>query len=178
MPDGAAGDADQAFACRAALAAMTVPYWMALGTFAIGTEGFMIAPLLPKLVQDLSVSLVAAGQLVTVFTLSYAFSSPILTALTGGIGRRPLLILSIALGVPIITFVAVAAISLLATLGLLFGLRKDVGAGLPVASLRERIAVTGRKPVLLTLLVTDASHGAQSQHADVFLEHVRLFLDQ
>ena len=79
MPDGAAGDADQAFACRAALAAMTVPYWMALGTFAIGTEGFMIAPLLPKLVQDLSVSLVAAGQLVTVFTLSYAFSSPILT---------------------------------------------------------------------------------------------------
>ena len=105
MPDGAAGDADQAFACRATLAAMTVPYWMALGTFAIGTEGFMIEPLLPKLVQDLSVSLVAAGQLVTVFTLSYAFSSPILTALTGGIGRRPLLILSIALGVSISAFI-------------------------------------------------------------------------
>jgi len=42
------------------------------------------------------VGLVAAGQLVTVFTLSYAFSSPILTALTGGIARRKLLILSIA----------------------------------------------------------------------------------
>ena len=26
---------------------MTPIYWMALGTFAIGTEGFMIAPLLP-----------------------------------------------------------------------------------------------------------------------------------
>ena len=67
--------------------AMRLPYWFALGTFAIGTEGFMIAPLLPNLSQDLSVSLVAAGQLVTVFTLSYAFSSPILTALTGGSGR-------------------------------------------------------------------------------------------
>src|SRR5271167_4413968 len=67
-------------------------YWLALGTFAIGTEGFMIAPLLPRLAQDLSVSLIAAGQLVTVFTLSYAFSSPILTALTAGIGRRNLLI--------------------------------------------------------------------------------------
>jgi hypothetical protein len=34
---------------------------MALGTFAIGTEGFMIAPLLPSLAEDLSVGLVAAG---------------------------------------------------------------------------------------------------------------------
>jgi predicted MFS family arabinose efflux permease len=71
---------------------MKILIWFALGTFAIGTEGFMIAPLLPNLAQDLSVSLVAAGQLVTVFTLSYAFSSPILTALTGAIGRRNLLI--------------------------------------------------------------------------------------
>jgi len=74
----------------------SVLYWMALGTFAIGTEGFMIAPLLPSLAEDLSVGLVAAGQLVTVFTLSYAFSSPILTALTGGIGRRNLLIVCMA----------------------------------------------------------------------------------
>ena len=47
-------------------------YWMALGTFAIGTEGFMIAPLLPRLSGDLSVSVAAAGQLVTVFALTYA----------------------------------------------------------------------------------------------------------
>jgi hypothetical protein len=33
---------------------------------------------------------------VTVFTLSYAFSLPILTALTGGIGRRNLLIVCMA----------------------------------------------------------------------------------
>jgi predicted MFS family arabinose efflux permease len=209
---------------------MSVLYWMALGTFAIGTEGFMIAPLLPNVAQDLSVALVAAGQLVTVFTLSYALSSPILTALTGGIGRRNLLIVSlvgfaianfvaalatgywmlmgarvllalaaglyvpnanalagavvapekrgtalsiitggtsiaVALGVPIsaligqgfgwrLTFVVVATLSVLATVGLLFGLDRDVGAGLPIASLRERIAVMGRRPVLLTLLVT------------------------
>jgi predicted MFS family arabinose efflux permease len=69
-------------------------YWLALGTFAIGTEGFMIAPLLPDLAADLSVSVVAAGQLVTVFALTFAVSSPILTALTGGIDRRRLLIVS------------------------------------------------------------------------------------
>src|SRR6267378_7097030 len=89
---------------------MSILYWMALGTFAIGTEGFMIAPLLPNLAQDLSVGLVAAGQLVTVFTLSYAFSSPILTALTGGIARRKLLILSIA-GFAIANVVAAVATS-------------------------------------------------------------------
>ncbi len=69
---------------------------MALGTFAVGTEGFMIAPLLPQLASDLSRSIVAVGQLITVFTLSYAFSSPILTALTGGISRRNLLIAAMA----------------------------------------------------------------------------------
>ena len=69
-------------------------YWLALGTFAIGTEGFMIAPLLPDLSRDLSVTLASAGQLVTVFALTYALSSPILTALTGDIDRRRLLIAS------------------------------------------------------------------------------------
>src|ERR1700693_3773258 len=69
---------------------------MALGTLAVGTEGFMIAPLLPRLASGLSHSIVAVGQLITVFTLSYAFSSPILTALTGGISRRNLLIISMA----------------------------------------------------------------------------------
>jgi predicted MFS family arabinose efflux permease len=42
--------------------------------------------------EDLLVSLQVAGQLVTVFTLVYAISSPILTALTGGVSRRKLLL--------------------------------------------------------------------------------------
>lgn len=67
-------------------------YWLALGTFAIGTEGFMIAPLLPEMARDLSVSLASAGQLVTVFALTHALSSPALTALTGNVDRRRLLI--------------------------------------------------------------------------------------
>ena len=69
-------------------------YWLALGTFAIGTEGFMIAPLLPGMAANLRVSVWAVGQLVTVFALTYAVSSPILTALTGSLERRKLLILS------------------------------------------------------------------------------------
>jgi predicted MFS family arabinose efflux permease len=69
-------------------------YWLALGTFAIGTEGFMIAPLLPRMAADLRVGVWVVGQLVTVFALTYAVSSPILTALTGSFDRRKLLLLS------------------------------------------------------------------------------------
>lgn len=66
-------------------------YWLALGTFAIGTEGFMIAGLLPNISSDLGVSIGTAGQLVTVFALTYAISSPVLTALTASIDRQRLL---------------------------------------------------------------------------------------
>jgi predicted MFS family arabinose efflux permease len=68
--------------------------WLALGTFATGTESFMIAALLPGLARDLSVTLTAAGQLVTVFALTYAVSSPALSALTAAVGRRNLLLIS------------------------------------------------------------------------------------
>jgi predicted MFS family arabinose efflux permease len=70
-------------------------YALALGTFAVGTEGFMIAALLPTISRSLSVSIQAAGQLVTIFALVYALSSPILTALTAALPRRRLLLLSL-----------------------------------------------------------------------------------
>src|SRR5580692_2722045 len=82
--------------------------WVALGTFATGTESFMIAPLLPGLARDLSVTLTVAGQLVTVFGLTYALSSPLLSALTAGIGRRKLLLASMSAFV-LANFVASAA---------------------------------------------------------------------
>jgi len=71
-------------------------YWLAAGTFAVGTESFMIAGLLPGMAQDLGVSVGVAGQLVTVFALAYAFSSPVLATLFGNINRRKLLIAAMA----------------------------------------------------------------------------------
>ncbi len=71
-------------------------YLLALGTFAVGTESFMVAGLLQGMAADLAVSVATAGQLVSVFALAYALSSPILTALTGSFGRRVLLISAMA----------------------------------------------------------------------------------
>mgnify|MGYP001298839037 FL=1 len=72
-------------------------FWLALGSFAIGTEGFMIGGLLPTLAAALGVSTALAGQLVTVFSLVYAVSSPVLTTLTGKMERRKLLFGSLLL---------------------------------------------------------------------------------
>jgi predicted MFS family arabinose efflux permease len=65
---------------------------LALGTFAVGTESFMIAAILPEIASSFRVGVPAAGQLVTAFTLVYALSSPILTALTASHSRRTLLL--------------------------------------------------------------------------------------
>jgi MFS transporter, DHA1 family, purine base/nucleoside efflux pump len=67
-------------------------YCMSLGAFAIGTEGFMIAPLLPQIANDLGLVVSTAAMLVTVFTLTLAISSPLLTVSTRRLDRRTLLI--------------------------------------------------------------------------------------
>ena len=72
-------------------------YWLALGTFAIGTEGFMIAALLTTIAADIRVSVAEAGLLVSIFALAYAASSPLLTALTRRVDRRQLLLGSMSL---------------------------------------------------------------------------------
>ncbi|WP_206957061.1 MFS transporter [Trinickia acidisoli] len=204
-------------------------YWLAVGAFALSTEGFMIAPLLPSISKDLSVSVGMAGLLVTVFAFTYAISSPVLTTLTGNLNRRTLLIFSlaaftlanlfawratsfyqlmgarvllsfaaglflpnanavagsivapehrgralaivnggssvaIALGVPIgsiiasfggwrTTFISVAVIGAIGTVGLVFGLSKEFGKGLPTASLSQRLQVA-RRPAVLTALMS------------------------
>ncbi|GAA3700582.1 MFS transporter [Nonomuraea antimicrobica] len=71
-------------------------YPMAAGNFAIGTGMFVTAGLLPPISADLGVSLPAAGQLMTVFALSYAVLSPVLAALTVRMSRRTLLVLAMS----------------------------------------------------------------------------------
>ncbi|MFF4714962.1 MFS transporter [Streptomyces eurythermus] len=65
---------------------------LALGTFAVGTDAFVIAGLLPDISDSLDISVGAAGQLVSVFSLAYALLSPVLAAFTARWSRRTVLI--------------------------------------------------------------------------------------
>ena len=55
---------------------------LALGTFAIGTDAFIIGGILPEIAHDLSASVGKTGLVVSVFSLSYALGSPIISALS------------------------------------------------------------------------------------------------
>ncbi|GAA2775023.1 MFS transporter [Saccharopolyspora taberi] len=70
---------------------------LALATFAVGTDGFVIAGLLPAIATDLDVTIPAAGQLVSAFALTLAIAAPVLGAATSTLDRRAALLL--ALGV-------------------------------------------------------------------------------
>jgi MFS transporter, DHA1 family, inner membrane transport protein len=69
---------------------------LAIGTFAVGTDAFVIAGVLPSIASSLNVGLAAAGQLVTVFSLAYALTAPVLGVLTAGWPRRAALVAALA----------------------------------------------------------------------------------
>jgi hypothetical protein len=67
---------------------------MVLGTFAPGTDAFVINGVLPKVGASLGVSLGVAGFLVTVFSGVYAVSAPVLAVATGGMGRKKAMVIA------------------------------------------------------------------------------------
>ncbi|WP_158881048.1 MFS transporter [Amycolatopsis anabasis] len=100
---------------------------LALGTFAVGTSGYVVAGLLPALTGELKVSAAAAAQLVTAFAIAYAVGSPLFAALTGRWERRRLLVA--ALGVTALGNVLAA---LAPGYALLFGARMITAIGAAV----------------------------------------------
>ncbi|CAM2913868.1 MFS transporter [Janthinobacterium lividum] len=65
---------------------------LTLSAFAIGTTEFVIVGLLPTIAADLGVNLPSAGLLVSLYALGVAVGAPVLTALTGKIPRKTLLL--------------------------------------------------------------------------------------
>jgi MFS transporter, DHA1 family, inner membrane transport protein len=82
---------------------------LALGMFAMGTDNFVVAGILPSVAASLGTSVSLAGQMVAVYALSFAVMAPVMAAVAGGWSRKFLLVT--ALGI----FVAGNAISALAT---------------------------------------------------------------
>ena len=65
---------------------------LTLSAFAIGTTEFVIVGLLPTIAADLGVDLPSAGLLVSLYALGVAVGAPLLTALTGKLPRKALLL--------------------------------------------------------------------------------------
>ncbi|HKM97382.1 MAG TPA: MFS transporter [Buttiauxella sp.] len=72
---------------------MPLALWaLTISAFAIGTTEFVIVGLVPTISEQLSISLPSAGLLVSIYALGVAVGAPVLTALTGKLPRKQLLI--------------------------------------------------------------------------------------
>jgi DHA1 family inner membrane transport protein len=72
---------------------MPLALWaLTLAAFAIGTTEFVIVGLIPTIAASLHVSVPSAGLLVSLYALGVAIGAPVLTALTGRIPRKHLLV--------------------------------------------------------------------------------------
>ncbi|HWV14165.1 MAG TPA: MFS transporter [Cellvibrio sp.] len=72
---------------------MPLALWaLALSAFAIGTTEFVIVGLIPTIATSLGVSVPSAGLLVSLYALGVAVGAPVLTALSGRLPRKQLLL--------------------------------------------------------------------------------------
>ena len=65
---------------------------LTIAAYAIGTTEFVIVGLLPTVASDLHITLPLAGLIVSVYALGVTFGAPVITALTGHLGRKKLLL--------------------------------------------------------------------------------------
>ncbi len=65
---------------------------LALGTFAVGTDAFIVAGFLPDMADALDISTAMAGQSVTAFAVTYAALAPVIATVTARVPRRRLLV--------------------------------------------------------------------------------------
>jgi predicted MFS family arabinose efflux permease len=134
-------------------------FLLASGTFALGVNAYVMAGLLPVISGDLSVPLATAGQLVTVFTLCYAFAGPVFATIFSGKSTKVILICSL------LVFILANALGAMAgslTVLLLTRAVVGIGAGLysPVASAAAaKLVSPGRSGRALAVVLGGLSTG-------------------
>ncbi|MEU5582890.1 MFS transporter [Streptomyces huasconensis] len=104
--------------------------WLLMvGAFTLGLDAYVMAGLLPVVAGDLGTTVSLAGQMVTVFTLAYAVSAPLVAGLLSGMRPRVLLLVALAV------FTLGNGLTALAPgLGALLAARAVAGAGAGVYS--------------------------------------------
>jgi MFS transporter, DHA1 family, inner membrane transport protein len=70
---------------------------LAVGTFALGTDSFVIAGVLPEIARHFGVSIGAAGQMTTVYAVTFAILAPTIAALAASVSRKRLMLSGLSL---------------------------------------------------------------------------------
>jgi predicted MFS family arabinose efflux permease len=70
---------------------------LALGMFALGTDSFVVAGVLPEISRTFHVNIGAAGQLTTAYAVTYALLAPLLAAVAAHIPRKAMLLTALGI---------------------------------------------------------------------------------
>lgn len=65
---------------------------LALGMFALGTDSFVVAGVLPEIARAFDVSIGTAGQMTTAYAITYALFAPTIAALAARLNRKRLML--------------------------------------------------------------------------------------
>lgn len=79
---------------------------LALGMFALGTDSFVMAGILPQIARTFDVPIGGAAQMITVYAVTYAVAAPTLAALAARVPRKTMLLSG--LGIFVVTNLATA----------------------------------------------------------------------
>lgn len=71
-------------------------YVMTIGVFLTATSELIVSGIIGTISRDLGISLALAGQLVTVYSLSFAIGTPVIISLTSRLDRKQMLLASLA----------------------------------------------------------------------------------
>ncbi len=69
---------------------------LALGMFALGTDTFVVAGVLPKIAHGFGVDIGVAGQLTTLYAIAYALLAPTVATLAANVPRKRLMLSALA----------------------------------------------------------------------------------
>src|ERR1700742_2858049 len=65
---------------------------LAIGMFALGTDSFVVGGVLPEIARHFDVGIGAAGQMTTIYSVTFALLSPTIAAIAAGVSRKTMLI--------------------------------------------------------------------------------------
>ncbi|WP_336077549.1 MFS transporter [Paenibacillus sp. 203] len=120
-------------------------YILAIVSFLVGTSQYIIAGILDQISATMGITVAAAGQLITVYSLAYAIGTPFLMAVTAKWDRRKLLLSSLGLfAVANVLSFALPAFGMFIAARILMAL----GAGMVVVtalSIAAKIAPAGKQ---------------------------------
>jgi len=70
---------------------------LALGMFALGTDSFVVAGVLPEISRTFHTNIGAAAQMTTAYAITYALLAPLLAAVAAHVPRKTMLLTALGI---------------------------------------------------------------------------------